>query len=538
MFKNRFFRYLLALGVLSGCTTGGDKSSTSATDWFSEYDAMTTGTPVQMLYGTQSDGYGTDLSTSDTYNMAVLLPLSGTNASVGRTIRTSVEAAILQNAPKNLSVSFYDTNDNLSEQMPTILATQPEVILGPVFSADTRLVKQSRTSDIPVLSFTSDATVLGDGVMTMALMPTNGIETIIQEMQIDGVQNFIVMAPDTDSGHLMAGAAKSASEIYNIPLSGIFYYKEKDTDSIKSAALSASMNNARTSAHTRARQVLSDILINEKLTSLEKSNLDRQLTKLSRTETLGPVPYNAILFLGGGDDTQALTSFLRYYNVGASDARLYGTTMWEGSNIASDFTMSGAKYATMPDTDPTFSNTYSLISGTLPNRLATFGYDATNFAIGMIYSNKSTAAYLLNPSGYLGTDGLFRIHPNGASERALRIVELDASGTPRLVKDAPNNFLEPLYNIQQNHITPAPSMELQTSGIDPDNYITIPDRYRFKYRSKTLGANTTSVPVVQKSELITIMPEEDGDTIRAENYTPVKLERVGRSYIEEYEIYE
>ena len=335
----------------------------------------------------------------------------------------------------------------------------------------------------------------------------------------------------------MAGTAKHASEIYDMPLAGIFYYTEHDSESIKNAAANASMYNARSAAHTRARQVISDVLTNEQLSSIEESNLNRQLEKLDKTDTLGGVPYNAVLFLGNGDDTKSLASFLRYYDVSARDARFYGTTMWDGSDVISDFTMSGSKFATLPDTNPGFAVVYEQIAGTQPNRLATFGYDAANMAIGMIYSDKSDAAYLLDPSGYMGTDGLFRMTPNGASERALRILELNGTNTPTESKSAPRNFMKPLYNIDQQKIKPADSMDLETPGIDPDDYITLPERISDKYRSKTIGATTKSAPVMQKSKLVAIVADEE-ESVQSSEYKPVKLESVSRSYIDEYEVSE
>ena len=535
MYINRFFRYFGLLALLSGCAT----TDTPDVDWFAEYDALTTGTPRHMQYGRPSDGYGTsDATDTSTHKMAVLLPLSGDNAPVGRTIRTSVETAILQSGAKNLSVSFYDSADKSNDTINTILTSDPEIIVGPVFANDARAIRDAKDINLPVLSFTSDATAIGNGVMTMALMPTNSIETIVREIKNDNpAAQFIILAPDTASGKLMAGTAKHAGEIYDVPLNGIFYYTEHDSESIKNAALSASLYNTRTAAHTRARQVISDVLTNEQLSSFEESNLTQQLERLEKTDTLGGVPYNAVLFLGNGDDTKSLASFLRYYDVASRDARFYGTTMWDGSDIANDFTMSGAKFATLPESAPEFSAIYEQVSGTLPNRLATFGYDATNMAIGMIYSNKSDAAYLLDPSGYMGTDGLFRMTPNGASERALRIVELDGSGTPREVKPAARNFMTPLYNIEQRKIKPADSMDMETPGIDPDDFITLPERVMDKYRSKTIGATTKSAPVAQKSKLVAIVADEE-ETVQSSEYKPVKLESVSRSYIDEYEVSE
>ncbi|MBO5739599.1 MAG: penicillin-binding protein activator [Alphaproteobacteria bacterium] len=532
LIKNRIFGYIILALALAGCAGTGDKSGPE-NDWIGEYGTLTAGEPAQ-IYGQLTDSVQSDA----THNMAVLLPLSGDNAPVGRTIRTSVETAILQSGAKNLNVSFYDTTDNLSETIKTVLAGNPEVIVGPVFANNARIVRDAKPENIPVISFTSDATAVGDGVMTIALMPTNGVESIVREMKSDNIKKFIIMAPDTDSGHLMAGTALRAAEISEIEPVGVFYYNERDTDSIKNTAIDASLHNARTAAHTRARQVLSDILINEQLTAIEKSRLNIQLDKLSKTEAIGHLPYNAILFLGSGDDTKSLASFLRYYNVGASDAKFYGTTMWDGSDITSDLTMGGAKFATLSDPAPEFSLVYEQMSGAQPNRLASFGYDAANMAIGMMYSNKSNVAYLLDPSGYIGTDGLFRLKPTGDNERALRIMKLNASGTPQVVKPAATNFMTPLYNIEQRHIEPADPMELQTDGIDPDNYIQIPERLRSKYRSKTIGTNITKPTKFQRSQIIAFLPEDDSAPIKSENYKPVKLESVNRSYIDEYEIEE
>lgn len=534
---NRFFTYLLTLLILAGCG-GGMDGNLPSNDWYGEHDNMTAGTPLEM-YGRPLDGYGAPSVSQDaTHHMAVLLPLSGDNAQIGRTIRTSVEIAALQNAPKGLNISFYDTNNNLSETIKTVLAGNPEIIIGPVFSSDAKLVRESRPDELPVISFTSDAAAIGDGVMTLALMPTNSIETIIQEMKSDNIKNFIILSPDTESGHLMAGTAKTASDIYDIPLSGIFFYKEQDPESIKNTASSASMHNARVAAHTRARQVLSDILVNERITAIERSRMNAQLDKLSKTETLGKLPYDAVLFLGNGEDTRSLASYLRYYDVSARDARFYGTSMWDGSDISSDVTMSGAKFAALSEIKPEFSNLYERTSGVLPNRLATFGYDVTNMAIGMIYSDKSNASYLLDPSGYIGTDGLFRMLPTGASERALQIVELNGSGTPRVITPAASNFMSPLYNIDQRNTKPADAMDLETPGIDPDDYIFIPEHLSSKYRSKTIGTNITEKPAAQRSQIIAFLPEDDSDPIKSENYKPVKLESVSRNYIDEYEIIE
>ena len=531
-------------GILAILTIAGCAETTQTTDWYSEYGTLETGTPVVMQYGSPDLQPGTpsdNLLGAPVHRMAVMLPLTGDAALSGRAIRTSIEAAVLQSAPQNLSVAFYDTAENLTATITDVLSTEPSVIVGPLFADDARALRNAKSPDIPVLSFTSDATALGDGVMTMALMPTNSTEAIVQEMYSDGIQGFIIVAPDTQSGKLMAGTATTAADMYNIPVTGVFYYTENDTESIKNTARDASMNAARSAANTRAREILSDILTTERLTAIEKSSLTIQLERMSKRDTLGKLPYNAVLFLGNGNDTESMASFLRYYGVAASDARFYGTALWDGSDIVNDITMIGAKYATLPDMAPSFVNLYERISGTSPNRLTGFGYDAANMAMGMIYSTKSNAAYLLDPSGYAGVSGLYRLEPTGENERALQIVQLTGDGTTKIVRNAAQNFLTPIYNLEQNKIRPADAMDLETPGVNPDDYINIPTRLREKYESETYGTHITTQPVTPHHdvETITILPEDDRDVvITSPDFQPVNLESINRTYIDSVEIEE
>lgn len=538
MYMNKVFGFLAIL-ILSACA--GD--TTPRTDWYGEYNALETGTPVALQYGSPDMQPGTptdNLVGAPVHRMAVMLPLSGDAANTGRAIRNAIEIATLQSAPQNLSVAFYDTARDTSVAISDALATNPEIIIGPVFADNVRALRDAKPENIPVLSFTSDATALGDGVMTMALLPINSTEAIVREMSSDNVTGFIILAPDTESGHLMAGAAQSAAGIYNIPITGVFYYSENNTESIKSTTLAASMNTARTAANTRAREILSDILTNERLTILEESALNIQLERMSKMDVIGQLPYDAVLFLGNGDDTETLASFMRYYGVSTRDARFYGTALWDGSDITSDITMIGAKYATLPEMTPSFVNLYERVTGALPDRMAGFGYDAANMAMGMIYSHKSDAAYLLDPSGYAGASGLYRLEPGGENERALQIMQIAGDGNAHIVRGAATNFITPIYSLEQGKIKPADAMELETPGVNPDDYISIPVRLTEKYESETYGTHLTApTPAPHAFETITILPEDDRDiVITSPDFKPVTLESINRTYIDEIEIEE
>ncbi|MFQ6778046.1 MAG: penicillin-binding protein activator [Alphaproteobacteria bacterium] len=523
----RFFTYISLLLLLAGCS-----GTTQNRDWYSEYGDVQTGVPGQIQTTNRKI-----IDDGKNHNIAVLLPQSGPNSTISSGIRNGIELSVLQNNLSKLSVSFYDTGLDANNAIKSALSSNPEIIVGPLFGQNANILRIEKDIDTPVISFTSDATALGDGVMTINLMPTNSIEMIIREMVSDKINDFIIISPNTESGKIMAGAAKTASEMYGTTVRGIFYYTESDNEALKKVSETASMNKARISANKRAREILSDILTNETLTNLEKSKLNYELSKLSKIETLGNLPYTGVLFLGNANDSKMIGSFLRYYGVDSKSVRFYGTAMWDNTDIVSDFTMIGSKYAALPQQDARFSTLYEYIYGAAPTRLATFGYDAMNIAIGTIYSNKPNAAYLLDPSGYAGSDGIIRLKPNGDSERGLRIMELNGTGNAQTIKNAPDNFIVPLYNVEQRRVNPAPAMDLQTNGINPLDYISVPDNLRRKYKSKSYGENkSTPAPITENT--ITIITSNDNTTISNPEYKPVKIESINKTLIDSVEIEE
>lgn len=526
---NKFFYSLILMALLAGCS--------SSSRW-SGYDNKSVTAPNQ-LYGTYVvDMYG---QSDASRNIAVLLPTSGPHATIGQTIRPAIEMAALQHAPRGARINFYDTGaENPESTISEMLSQNPDIIIGPVFADTARILRDMKPSSIPALAFTSDLSAVGDGVLSVSLIPTNSTEAVLQAMKSDGVERFIIMAPDNTSGHIMAGAAKSVNSAYDIKNIGVFYYNEHDANSIKDITNTASMYTARSAANTRAREILANIVNNETLSAAERSSVISQLSKTNKRDVIGKLPYDAILFLGTADDTKSLVSFLRYYGVGANDVRMYGTSMWEGTDIASDVTMTGAKFATMAEIPQNLSTTYESAAGKPASRMAAIGYDATILAVNAAYADGGAMSYLVNPSGYIGANGLFRLLLNGTNERALQILRINGDGTTTPVKDASVNFINQMYVNTSNYIVPAESMPLESDGINPMNYINIPDRLRGKYKSKKYGAN--SVQHVEKVESlnntsIVVQPAEDF-SITAENYQPIQLENVSRKNIDAIEITE
>ena len=537
MYMNKFLILLGFLGLLAGC------SGNKGTIWNS---TVATSKPIDMQdsYRESLDLHGVNTDAKSA-NIAVLLPTSGSAKNAGLAIKTSIETAFIHRASPNIKVSFYDLSGTRAERNNVIndaLKSNPDVIIGPLFAEDTKILRDAKSPKTPVISFTSDTKALGRGVITINLVPTQSIEAIVQQIQNDGLENMIILAPDDNSGKNMTSVAKKSADLYDIETLGVFYYEPGKPDSIKDTAMRAALYQIRNAVNTRAREILSDILTKEELTEEEQQNLEEQLEKISRTETTGPLPYQSILFLGNGEDSETLVSFLRYYGVGPSDAAFYGTALWQNSKVTNDFAMSKSKYAALPEISDNYISLYDMIDGKEPDHLAAMGYDAANLALGLLFSQIEDNGYLYNPNGYIGTNGIFRILPSGESERALCIKELNGTKTPKTIKTSAKNFITPLYNVDTDNLKSVSPQELSTHGINPGDFIELPEQFAKKteYKTKRIGS---TYPFEEEEEAIDpeaiqVFENTETETVSNPEFQPVKIETVSRKNIDEVEIEE
>jgi hypothetical protein len=93
-----------------------------------------------------------------------------------------------------------------------------------------------------------------------------------------------------------------------------------------------------------------------------------------------------------------------------------------------------------------FQRRFLATYGRPPNRLATLAYDGVALA-GHLARLKPggdfSADAITNPNGWSGVDGIFRFLPNGRSERALAVIEVQG-GRNTVVSPAPTTFTRPV----------------------------------------------------------------------------------------------
>jgi ABC-type branched-subunit amino acid transport system substrate-binding protein len=145
----------------------------------------------------------------------LLLPMSGSNAAVGRGI---LNACILANAkisPKNVDFFVIDTaNSNLEKfnLYDEFRNKNLKTIIGPVFFHE---AKQYSTlfPNIPILTFSNNIKANNDHVVACGMSPRNEIGTLFSFAASKNINSFLLILPEGEFGdQILADARKEADK--------------------------------------------------------------------------------------------------------------------------------------------------------------------------------------------------------------------------------------------------------------------------------------------------------------------------------------
>ena len=166
---------------------------------------------------------------------------------------------------------------------------------------------------------------------------------------------------------------------------------------------------------------------------------------LDLVETLGDIPYDAVFMPEGGLALRNLAPLLPYFDIDPRRVKFIGTGLWDDPSLSQEPPLHGGWYAAAPsDNWGGFAARYQDLYDAAPPRLASMAYDAVALAARL--SQFSTEApfrveLLMDPNGFSGIDGIFRLKPGGLNERGLTVQEVTRNQS-RQISRPPASFVE------------------------------------------------------------------------------------------------
>lgn len=343
-------------------------------------------------------GPSEDVLPTDTarHRVALLVPLSGENAAVGRSIANATTMALLDTSAENLRITTYDTATGAATAAASAIRDGNKLILGPLLREDvSSVLSRARPADVPLITFSNDTSVAAADVFVMGHVPEQSVTRTVAYASQQGARRFAALVPDGDYGRRTGEALSRAVAGVGGTLAGVESYDRSNT-SIVSAA--------------------------------------------ERLKAAGG--YDAVLIAEGPRLAAMAAGALRD---GGAQVYLLGTELWSGeAAVASSAALRGAVFSAVSDNRyRQFASSYETRFDEQPFRLATLGYDAVLLTLRIARDWQPGRAFpagrMLAEDGFLGLDGPFRFRSNGIGERAMEVREV-GNGTVSVVDAAPTRF--------------------------------------------------------------------------------------------------
>ncbi|MEQ9169824.1 MAG: penicillin-binding protein activator [Rhodospirillales bacterium] len=354
--------------------------------------------------------------------VALLLPLSGPNGGVGQALLNAAQMALFSFADAKFTLLTHDTRgtpEGAAEAAQLAIGEGARLILGPLLAANVRSTAAvARQAGVPVVAFSSDRSVAGDGVFTLGFLPRAQVARVIAFARERGVVRFAAMAPDNAYGRTVLDAFKAAVGRAGGEIARLEVYNP-DADDF--SAVVRDMADYEFRRQTLLNQ-------QKELEGKEDEVSKAALARLETLQTMGDLPYDALLVADGGKRLQAIAALLPFYDIDPNKVRMLGTGQWDEPGIGAEPALVGGWYAAPPPGPRAgFEKEYQDIYGEAPPRLATIAYDAAALAAVLAQlpgPDRFTAQLIANPNGFSGRDGIFRFLPDGTSERGLAILQV------------------------------------------------------------------------------------------------------------------
>ena len=327
--------------------------------------------------------------------VAVIVPLTGGDGPVGTSISNAARLALFDTGEKSIKISVYDSTVPGGAAAATQRASAEgnRLILGPLLAEDVRAAAPvARRVGVPIIAFSNDEGVAGNGVYIMGFTPDQSISRVVSYARGKGASRFAGLVP-----------------------TGLYGQR----------AAQAMIGAVRKSGGT--------------VTSIQSYDRSKAAVTVAARRLNATGAFDAVLI---GDSGRMAVMAAPLIKVGP---RRLGTELWATDKLLGKTpALRGAWYASAPDIQfNRLVTRYRARYGKTPYRLASLGYDSVLLAVRSARSwplgRPFPARSLIDKDGFGGVDGAVRFTRDGVAERLLEVRQVTAAG-PTTVSPASPKF--------------------------------------------------------------------------------------------------
>src|SRR5205807_8790686 len=247
--------------------------------------------------------------------VAVLLPLSGANAELGKAMQEAAQLALFTTGNDRFTLVPRDTGgtpESAANAARSALTEGAQLILGPLLAAEVAAVGPvARDAKVNVIAFSTATQLAGGNVFLMGFLPRQEVVREVSFARERGLSRFAALAPNSQYGHLMTDALRDAATASGGSVAKVEYLDPRAAD--PSAAV-------------------------------------KRLLGIAAPPAAGPSPapppsasasFDALLLPEGGAQLKQIARQLKEAGLDPAQVRLLGSGLWDDPTIAGESALEG-----------------------------------------------------------------------------------------------------------------------------------------------------------------------------------------------------
>jgi branched-chain amino acid transport system substrate-binding protein len=336
--------------------------------------------------------------------VGLILPLSanGNAGLAAQSMKNAADMALAEFQSPNIQLLVKDdggTAPGAQAAAQQALDEGAEIILGPLFAVSVGAAGQvARPRGVPVIAFSTSTSVATKGVYLLSFLPESDVDRVIDYAIANGKRSFVALIPDNDYGGVVEAEFRTVVARKGGRVVGLERYP------------------------------------------LDKQRIQEPVRRIAEASRQA----DTIFIPDGAESVSAIVQILGATN--SKRLQLIGTGLWDDARIFGDASLQGGWYAA-PDSAGyrNFATRYRTRFGQDPVRTATLAYDAVSLVAALVKTQgaqRFSEEVLTNPSGFSGTDGIFRFRTDGTNQRGLAVLRVTTSGG-QVISPPPKAFGAP-----------------------------------------------------------------------------------------------
>ena len=342
------------------------------------------------------------ISANEKIKIGLLVPLTGKNSEIGKSIINSTQLAINKINSDLIEIIPKDTESDINttlESAKELADLGIKIIIGPVFNKNLKYLNE--LNGVTFLSFTNKNDNNSKNIINAGINATSQIKAIKKFIELNEIKKTIFLTPDVDyKKEIEIGISKSKIKItknylYNTTPTKLTRQIEKITN------------------YKKRKQNLEDEIV--RLEKSDEDNKDLLIERLKKRDTLGDVSFDSLIIADFDESLKSVTTSLLYTDISPKKKYFITLNQWFDSSLLNEKSSQPLYFPSINKTNyENFSSEYFEKFNHYPNQLSFLSFDLVGLVYYLILKNNSIVddKIFTKKTLFKGKVGIFEIKDN------------------------------------------------------------------------------------------------------------------------------